>query len=144
MDSKHFITQAVASQIDSLCKLFARKGYGDFLDSVVDRPLGEILEEHVTNSMILNGRIAPATLTTFAHAWLGGAEADYLPFVKCDFLTEYSPDKGFQIKKLTVGLGNAATGTRIRKSREIPIDNNEAILGRGEVYRCTKKFRIRI
>jgi hypothetical protein len=117
--------------IDELSKLLAGKGYQEFDVGPLGVSAHEALLHQYTRAAAKFSE--PFTLSTTV---FGPKKVDSIRHetMQCDFTTQYIPEYGFVIRKLSLAPGIADRGLDVRKPRTVFFSNNEQIPRSTDVF----------
>lgn len=121
--------QRMFEHIEGFTKYMLRKGYdGNFLSSFgfCDK-LKDNLIKHVLQCYEEKRSIGPLNLTTYSQ-WVDNKS----PYVRCNFYTDFSDLRGFDILKMNIEYGNEYG---VIRKHEVPVNHNLQIPHRDEANR---------
>jgi hypothetical protein len=113
--------QRTFEHIATFVELLRIKGYDGMFQSsfgFTDK-LKDNLTKHVFQCFEEKKNIGPLNLTTYSQ-WID----DKSPYVRCNFFTDFSEPRGFNVLKMNIEYGNEFG---VIRQREIPVNNHREI-----------------
>lgn len=121
--------QRMFEHISSFTERLRQKGYdGNFISSFgfCDK-LEENLIKHVFQCYEEKRSIGPLNLTTYSQ-WKDSKS----PYVRCNFYTDFSELRGFNVLKMNIEYGNQYG---VLRKKEVPVSNHSEIPDREQANR---------
>src|SRR3989337_1425581 len=116
--------QRMFEHITGFVDLMRKKGYDGNYQSTFgfNDKLKDNLVKHVFQCFEENKNIGPLNLTTYSH-WTEGADMKS-PHVRCNFYTDFSEARGFEVLKMNIEYGKEYG---VIRKKELSINSNSDI-----------------